>query len=209
MMHQEVLTTEAKKLLPYFKKFKPHYYLAGGTALAMQLGHRISIDFDFFSEKKISQTLLPQIENLMPENTIIKPVVNNSDELTIFADGIKITFLYYPFPLIKSLILLNEVLLPPVQELAAMKAYTIGRRGDYKDYVDLYYLLFERHTSLQEIIEIAKTKYANNFYDSLFLEQLIYLDDINITEIKLLKNNCLTKELLKDFFEQKVKELEL
>lgn len=207
-MHQEALTNTCKELLPYLSKFKS-YYLSGGTALAIQIGHRISVDFDFFSDKKIPGTLFLQVKKTLPENIDIKPSVNNSEELTVFANDTKVTFLYYPFPLIDPLTNLNGLKLPTLQELAAMKAYTIGRRGEYKDYVDLYYLLSEKHTSLKEILESARRKYKNDFNDRLFLEQLIYLDDINMIEIKLLKQDHLTKEQMKEFFEGQIKNLTL
>ena len=207
-MYQEALTSTGKLLLPYLSKIKS-YYLCGGTAIALQIGHRVSVDFDFFSDEKISNTLYSEVKKILPENIIIKPSVNNSDELTFFASGTKITFLYYPFPLVKPLIDLNGLQLASVKELGAVKAYTIGRRGEYKDYIDLYYLLYEKHTSIKEIIELTKKKYKNDFSDRLFLEQLIYLDDINITDITLLKQEHFTKEQLKTFFGEQIKNLSL
>lgn len=207
-MHQEALTSTGKLLLPYLSKIKS-YYLCGGTAIALQIGHRVSVDFDFFSDKKIPNALYSQVKKILPENVTIKLSVNNSDELTLFANNAKITFLYYPFPVVKPLINLNGFQLASVQELGAIKAYTIGRRGEYKDYIDLYYLLYERHISLEEIIELAKKKYKNDFSDRLFLEQLIYLNDINVTNITLLKQEHFTKEQLKTFFEKQIKSLVL
>ncbi|MBI2996505.1 MAG: nucleotidyl transferase AbiEii/AbiGii toxin family protein [Candidatus Melainabacteria bacterium] len=194
--------------MPHLSKLKS-YYLAGGTALALQLGHRVSVDFDFFSDKKIPTTLYSEVKKILPENIIIKPSVNNSDELTFFASDTKVTFLSYPFQLVKPLVDLNGLYLASVQELGAIKAYTIGRRGEYKDYIDLYYLLYEKQTSLKEIIELAKKKYKNDFSDRLFLEQLLYLDDVNITDITLLKQENFTKEQLKVFFERQIKSLNL
>ena len=207
-MHQEVLSNEAKALCPYLKKFGT-YYLAGGTALALQIGHRVSIDFDFFSDKKIPKTLYQQIKKKLPQKTGIQPIVNNSDELTVLANDIKITFLYYPFPLINPLVCLKGLKLAGIKELAAMKAYTIGRRGEYKDYIDLYYLLYEKHISLKKILEIAKKKYKQDFSDRLFLEQLIYMDDIDTSNLILLKKDFLTKENLKNLFQKHIKALKL
>ena len=207
-MHQEALTNTGKQLLPYLKVFKS-FYLCSGTALAIQIGHRVSVDFDFFSDNKISKTLQNEVKKTLPESTIIRLIVNNPDELTLFANETKITFLYYPFPLIKPLINLNGLQVPAIQELAAIKAYTIGRRGEYKDYIDLYYMLHEKHTSLEEIIETARKKYKNDFNDRLFLEQLIYLDDINLTDIRSLKQDYLTKEKLEKFFKEQIKNLSL
>ena len=207
-MHLEALTNTAKELLPYLKNFSD-YYLSGGTALALQIGHRVSLDFDFFSDNQIPKTLYTQVKKVLRGNANTRLVVNNSSELTIFANDIKVTFLYYPFPLINSLVTLKGLKLPTVKELAAIKAYTIGRRGEYKYYIDLYFLLNEEHTSLVEILKIARKKYKNDFNDRLFLEQLIYLDDVNEYEVRLLKQDSITKEKLKNFFEEEVKNLRL
>ena len=207
-MHKEALTNTGKQIFVYFKRFNS-YYLAGGTAIAIQIGHRVSVDFDFFSDEKIPKTLLPELKKLFPRTMSIRASVNNSDELTIFANDTKITFLYYPFTLIKPKIDIEGLQVANLKELAAMKAYTIGRRADYKDYIDIYYLLAGKYTLLQEIIEIAKKKYRDDFNDRLFLEQLIYLDDINTTKIELLKKEQLTKESMKAFFIDEVKNIVL
>ena len=85
----------------------------------------------------------------------ITPSVNNNDELTLFVEDTKITFLYYPFPTIRPCVKYEGMSVLSLKELAAAKAYTIGRRGSFKDYVDLYYLLTEKHTSIKEILSIA------------------------------------------------------
>ena len=207
-MYKEALTNTGKQIFAYFKRLNS-YYLAGGTAIAIQIGHRVSVDFDFFSDKKIPKTLLPELKKLFPGSMNIKPSVNNSDELTIFLNDTKITFLYYPFTLIKPKFDIEGLQVANLKELAAMKAYTIGRRADYKDYIDIYYLLAGKYILLQEVIEIAKKKYRDDFNDRLFLEQLIYLDDINITKIKPLKKEQLTKEFMKAFFKDEVKNIVL
>jgi hypothetical protein len=68
-----------------------------------------------------------------------------------------------------------------------MKAYAIGRRGEYKDYIDMYYILSEQHVSLGEVLQMAKEKFKENFNDRLFLEQLLYLEDIKDAGIVFLK----------------------
>jgi hypothetical protein len=86
-MHQEVLTKKAKEILPALRNFND-FYLAGGTALALQIGHRISVDFDLFLEKEIDKNLFSKIKKIFNGNEIVL-FVNNSDELTVFVDGPK------------------------------------------------------------------------------------------------------------------------
>jgi hypothetical protein len=86
-----------------------------------------------------------------------------------------------------------------IPELSATKAYTIGRRGSFKDYVDLYFVLSDNYATLEQIIELSEQKYGNEFNSRLFLEQLIYLEDVEEAEIIFLKEPV-KKAQLKKFF---------
>ena len=99
----------------------------------------------------------------------------------------------------------TNVPLLSVREIAATKAYTIGRRGSYKDYVDLYFIVSEHHAALSEIIERAEKAFGGDFNSRLFLEQLVFLDDIEDTEIQFLKQPVTPTELV-TFFEQNIRE---
>lgn len=205
-MRLEALSENNRKIFAKLANFKD-FYLAGGTALALQISHRISVDFDLFSIKEIPQDLLTKVKNIFSEEKVIVSV-NDSGELTCFIEGIKTTFLHYPFPVILPTILCEGVNFLSVSEIAATKAYTIGRRGSYKDYIDLYFIISEKHSSLEEIIALAEKKYGDEFNGRLFLEQLLYLEDIADTEIIFLKNK-IDKEQLKMFFTQLVKGIKL
>ena len=205
-MHQEVLVSEGRTLFPFLKKFV-NFYLAGGTALALQIGHRVSVDFDLFSSERIPNSLLSEVKSIFAKREIAVSV-DNQDELTVFIDGVKLTFLYYPYPPKKLLDDFGGLRILGQKEIAATKAYTIGRRGSLKDYVDLYYILVGKISTLEDIIMSAKEKYGSDFNSRLFLEQLIYLDDVEETEIIFLKDKVSKKELLK-FFSNEIKNLRL
>ena len=145
---------------------------------------------------------MASLRTAFPDATIA-PLVNNADELTALVDGVKVTFLTYPFPTIDPLVLCEGVLMLSVKEIAATKAYTIGRRGAFKDYVDLYFALLEGHTTLGEIIGMADRKFGVEFNSRLFLEQLVFLDDVEDTEIEFLKPAITRPELLR-YFEAEV-----
>ena len=155
--------------------------LAGGTALAMQINHRISYDFDIFCKKRVPKTLL---ENFVMDFSTysVKPMVDNFDELTIEVSDIKVTFLYYPFSKIHS-----EIVVPTgfglnvhhINDISADKAYAIGRRGAWRDYFDIYSILKHGGMSLDNIVSLAEKKYKNVFSSKIFLSQLVYFDDIN------------------------------
>ncbi len=177
------------------------------TALALQIGHRISVDFDFFTEEDIAGSPLAKIRRVFPAVSL-PPAVNDAGELTVLVDGVKITFLKYPFPVIEPLADLAGLRLLSIREIAATKAYTIGRRGALKDYVDLYFVMHERHASLAEIILLADQKYGPEFNSRLFLEQLVFLDDIEDADITFLQR-AVTRENLSAFFQDSVRTLPL
>lgn len=192
-MHPEVLDDKRRGIFRRLTSFGG-FYLAGGTALALQIGHRISVDFDLFSDIEISQGLFKKVKSEF-KDFAVAPTVNNREELTVLANDVKITFLYYPFPVLQNYINYDGVNLLSVSEIAVTKTYTIGRRGSYKDYVDMFYLLSEHHVTLEEIIAGANKKFGYEFNDRLFLEQLVYLEDITEEPIIFLKKAVSKKEL--------------
>lgn len=204
MMHPEALDKNCRAILPLISGFRG-FYLAGGTALALQIGHRISVDLDFFSPKPIPRALLEAVRRAIGKRSF-RVSVNNSDELTVFADGVKLTFLYYPFPRLLPFARYGGVSLLSIKEIAATKAYTIGRRGSYKDYVDIYFVLKDKYASLQAIIKLAEKKYGDAFNSRLFLEQLVYFEDIKDEEIVFLKKKPGRPDLIR-MFEQEIKNL--
>ena len=206
-MHQEALIREGKELFPLLEKF-PEYYLAGGTALALQLGHRISVDFDLFHDTEIPPTVLTKVKKIFAEYSVL-PSVNNPNELTVFVNTVKITFLHYPFPLVRPLVPLEgAVRAASIQEIAAMKAYTIGRRTSFKDYVDMYEIIAAGHIMLPEVMKLALEKYKNEFNDRLFLEQLLSLDEVEDEEIRFLQSPV-SRMQVQRFFEEQIKSLKL
>lgn len=205
-MHQEALNEKGKEIFPYLKQFQD-FYLVGGTALALQIGHRISVDFDLFSNKPIQKSLLNKAKKVFTGKSI-DVVVNNPDELTLFADGMKITFFHNPFPVINPFINYAGTRMWDIQEIAASKAFTIGRRGSLKDYIDLYFILSEKHLTLEDIIKLAEQKYGNEFNSRLFLEQLVYLKDIEEMDIVFLKPSV-DKNSLENFFIEEIKKIDI
>lgn len=91
-------------------------------------------------------------------------------------------------------------------ELAAAKAYSIGRRGTLKDYVDIFFIIKEGHADLSAIIQLAERKYKDEFNSRLFLEQLIYFEDVEDEDIIFLKK-AVSKDNLQKFFESKIRKM--
>jgi hypothetical protein len=204
-MHREVLTKLAADLLPSLHRF-PGFYLAGGTALALQIGHRVSVDFDLFCTDEIDRAQLGRVRHVFGPAANIVPLVNNADELTLLVHGVKITFLSYPFPPRKEPVRYLDLPLLSIPEIAATKAYTIGRRGSFKDYVDLYFVIAEKHATLAAIIADAEEKFGTDFNSRLFLEQLVYLADLDDAEVLFIKPLVTPREV-QTFFEERIREL--
>lgn len=204
-MHPAALTPDGKKLFPRLAAFES-FYLGGGTALALQIGHRVSEDFDLFSDRTIKRTQLRSAERVF-QTTALRPTVNNRDQLTVFVGQVKVTFLHYPFPVLQPFVISGKLRLLSVAEVAATKAYTIGRRGTLKDYVDLCFAM--RHgVSLKAMIALAKRKYRHAFNARLFLEQLLYMDDVEEMPIRFLRRP-MRKSVLADFFSKAVRAFKL
>lgn len=205
-MRLEAITSGQKRIFKKLKNF-PGYYLVGGTALALQIGHRVSVDFDFFSKEEIPISLLLKVEEIFKEFKK-EIIVNNPEQLTVKVDGINLTFVKYPFPLIFGLKEYKGIKMLCVKEIAATKAYVLGRRATMKDYVDLYLILKNKYISLEKLIKICQKKYGESFEPRLFLEQLIFMSDVKKIAIRFLGKRVGEKEMLA-FFEKEIRRINL
>lgn len=177
-MHDEIFSANQKDLLPLVNKFSDNFGLVGGTAIALQIGDRRSIDFDLFTLKDFDNEKIR--ETVRAGHVIENVFVENPNELTILVDRVKITFYKYPFPIEFSQKLDGVIQMPDLITLAAMKAFALGRRAKWKNYVDLYFI-FKKH-SFPEIIEKAQNIFAGEFNEKLFREQIAYFKDIDYSE---------------------------
>lgn len=202
-MHKEVFDYKQTALLSFVKRFKKNFFLVGGTAIALQIGHRKSLDFDLFTSKKIEKKKIDQ-EIRDGKFQLQATLINNPDEYTIVLNGVKFTFLEYPFPIQGKRPLDNIIFMPELIDLAAMKAYAMGRRATWKDYVDLYFLL-KNHFPLTKISRRAKKIFHGGFNEKLFRQQLCYFEDVDFTEkIDFLKEKIPVGEIQKFLSEKAV-----
>ncbi|KKW24710.1 MAG: hypothetical protein UY70_C0005G0033 [Candidatus Kaiserbacteria bacterium GW2011_GWB1_52_6] len=201
-MHDEALSTITKAV---WEKcgFLGNMYLAGGTSLALQIGHRRSVDLDFFSTMPIKKSLRSEIEKRFAS---VIPIVQSGDELTVMVDDVKLTALHYPFVLLYEKVKTPTVPLASVADIASMKAYTLGRRQSLKDYVDLHAILVRDIISLSSIIADAQKKYGDAFNDRLFCEQLLFTDDLENEPIDWI-GESISKDDMKPLFKMKITEV--
>ncbi len=178
-MYLDILSKEQKELLPLISQFKREFYLVGGTAIALQIGHRRSIDFDLFKISPfVSSKILCKFEDAKFRYIVTRRV---SEQLNLIANSVKITFFQYPYEIEKTQNFENVIKMPDLISLGAMKAFALGRRSKWKDYVDLYFLLKNNYT-LKEIIDKGNSIYGQEFSEKLFRSQLAFHEDIDYTE---------------------------
>src|SRR3989338_4901795 len=163
-MYEEALTDRGKELFPLLSLFKD-FYLVGGTALALQIGHRQSVDFDLFSYTSLPDQLLAKVKRAFLGSSVIV-TYRTSNQLNLLLDNVKATFFHYEYPVIDPLLTWQNVSMASIQEIAAMKAFAIGKRLSYKDYIDWYFLLSENHVALPSVISLAHKKFCGDFNDS-------------------------------------------
>lgn len=178
-MYPSILSKEQKELLPLVTLFKREFYLVGGTAIALQIGHRRSIDFDLFKISPfVSSKILRKIESAKFSYNVTRRV---SEQLNLIVNSVKITFFQYPYKIEANQHFEKIVKMPDLLTLSAMKAFALGRRSKWKDYVDLYFLL-KSHYTLKEITNKSLSIYGQEFSEKLFRSQLAYHKDIDYTE---------------------------
>ena len=145
--------------------------LVGGTALALQYGHRSSIDLDLFGKIDIDGY---ELQSILSKYGVLK--VENETKIIhqYYIDNIKVDVVNYPFEWISPIIEEDGIRLASPVDIAAMKVNAIEGRGTKKDFIDMYMLL--QHYSLKEIIAFYQQKYPNY---SIFraLRSLTYFDD--------------------------------
>ena len=178
-MHKEILSKEQIELLPLLKRVNKNFGLVDDSAIALQIGHRRSIDFDLFSYKEFKNSNIKKQVSRVAD--ITKTIVNKSGEYTFFSNKVKITFYNYLYE-IEYKKKFNEIIkMPDLLTLAAMKAFALGQRAKWKDYADLYFLMKDYFT-FKEISKKGSKIFGQEFNEKLFRIQLSYFNDVNYDE---------------------------
>ena len=197
-MYKEILTPSQIELLPFIKKFKRNFYLVGGTAIALQIGHRRSIDFDMFinSESINTKALIKFYRgiNIKPKRIIHQAF----DQIHFQFNDVKVTFFAYPYTIKAELTFETVCKMPDLLTLSAMKFFTLGGRAKWKDYVDLYFIL-KSYYSVKQILQKANELYGDLFSEKLLRQQLSYFEDVNYDEEVEFIGEEVPKEEIKSF----------
>ena len=147
-------TLRALKLISNIDLVKKSY-LAGGTALALHLGHRISVDLDFFTpialDENVLASSLKEIPGFVEEGKAWRTVWGN-------VENTKFSLFFYQYPLINETTSFEGVPISSKEDIAAMKIHAIEDRGTKRDFIDLYFL--SKEFSLKEMLKFYNQKYG-------------------------------------------------
>jgi predicted nucleotidyltransferase component of viral defense system len=191
ILYTKFFDKDRKKIFKKLSSFDDNFVLAGGTAIMLQISHRISYDFDCFSDKPLNRKLLRECRQVFGDKINIQ--VDNSDLLLFTtSEGVKVDFVYFPYPKISEHVKGGSLPLFGLRDLAANKAYTIGRRATWRDYVDMFFLL--RKFDLDKIILDAQKKFKGEFSEKLFLEQLVYFKDLEVIPVEFIQQSYSDKD---------------
>lgn len=155
-----------------------NYYMAGGTALAIQTGLRESFDFDFFVQEQFD------IQQLVQELEVIGELqVTSYREGTLHCilENVQLTFLYFPNKLLEKLVKIEEIpnlYLASIKDIALMKLIAISQRGTKKDFFDLFYICNKLNMTIKDFLDLLKSKYDQNKINfSHIIKSLSYFED--------------------------------
>ena len=199
-MQTQIFNLNQTELLPLVKQFKKEFYLVSGTAIALYLGHRRSIDFDLFKFNPLKpKKIIETISGFYYPYIVTRRV---TEQLNVTVHDVKFTFFQYPFEINASEKSDDILRLPPLLDLAAMKAYALGRRSKWKDYVDLYYLLKD-HFSVSQISNRSSEIFGQLFSEKLFRAQICYFEDVDFSEPVEFLSEPVPVDTIKEFLTEK------
>ncbi|OIO49607.1 hypothetical protein COX74_00220 [bacterium (Candidatus Gribaldobacteria) CG_4_10_14_0_2_um_filter_41_16] len=207
-MFEQVLPGNAKKSLDSLGQsgLLKKAYLAGGTALALQIGHRVSVDFDFFTEEHFNAAVLSN--KLSQKAQGFTEDRKERDTLLGVIDKTRFSLFFYNYPLVAKSVEFLDIDIANIQDIAAMKLAAVSDRGIKRDFIDLYFIVCkEKAVSLEEVFSLYDKKFKALDKNVMhLLRSLTYFEEAEQTNIpKMLK--AVKWQDVKKFFEIETKYL--
>ncbi len=205
-MFEEAISRQTAKNLEILgnSKILNNAYLAGGTALALQMGHRVSYDLDFFTDKKFKAQIflkkISQIQSYRHERIDWGTILGKLGD-------IKFSLFYYDYPLLKKTIHFNDIKIASISDIAAMKIAAVSERGTKRDFIDLYFIL--QKFTIPEILDFYNRKYKKLSSNMIHIKKsLVYFTDAEEEKMPKMLKQISWKEV-KKFFEKEIKKLSI
>jgi hypothetical protein len=187
--------------LPLLRKF----YLTGGTALALHYGHRTSDDLDFFSANRFNSSLL---QARLEPTFQLRLRVKEEGALHCQLNKVNVSFLYYPYPMLRRFLRYHGVTVSDPLDIALTKIGAIAQRGSRRDFIDLYWACHEGLT-LPDLLKRFREKYGKvNYIPYHLLKSLVYFADAEKEPMPRLLLPLSWREV-KQFFQTEVGKLNL
>lgn len=200
------VTEDMKSVLNGFSQseISKRFYLAGGTALALQIGHRHSVDLDFFSATEDIPTVRFRLEEILRDfdATLADSSWGN---LVYLAKNVRVGFYGYGYELIGSLIEKEELRLASVEDIALMKLDALLSRAARKDFYDLYFVC--QMMPLRHLLDLAPQKYPSvRDFEAQVVKRLVFFENAeNQVDPPLIQP--VTWQVVKKYFIVQVKEI--
>ena len=181
-LYWEIISTEMRQVMGTFgsSPIGARFYLAGGTALALQLGHRRSFDLDFFS----STEDIPSLRNIFKETLLIySPVLADTSwgNLVFLAAGVRVGFYGYGFPMVSSFTDAEGVNLASLEDIGLMKLDALLGRASRKDFLDLFFIC--QHIPLWNLFDLSVKKFpGTRDFEAQVAKRLVYFEHAELEE---------------------------
>jgi hypothetical protein len=203
-LYIDILDPARQALLPLLKPLKSQFYLAGGTALALQKGHRDSVDFDFFTPDAFDAVHLQQELNVLLKDYEIVVTQTELNTLSLLVnESIQLSFFSYQYPLVEPLVETPNIRLASIIDIGCMKLSAILSRSTLKDYVDLFVILHD--ITLKDLLKAASKKFPT-IDSNVFLKALVYFEDIEDEPVIFQPGHFLDRTTLEKFLRETVRE---
>ena len=178
-----ILESARRAMCTPLAAFKDDFYLAGGTGLALQIGHRGSEDFDLFTGQRFDNTrLLKKVEEAFRVREIDQ-MQNEDQTLTVMVHDVKISFMFVEPDPVTPLLDSEYFRIASMPEIGVFKLIALLRAA-FKDYVDLFFIL--QQYPLHELFALARRKYPR-MDESLYLKAMLSYDDVDLSPIQYMK----------------------
>jgi predicted nucleotidyltransferase component of viral defense system len=200
------VTADMRVILNEFSRSQvgAKFYLAGGTALSLQLGHRLSLDLDFFSPTEDIPTIRPALEKALAS---FHPTLADSawGNLVYLARDVRVGFYGYGYELVAPLVENDNARLASIEDIALMKLDALLARAARKDFYDLYFIC--QKVSLRQILNLAPKKYpSTRDFETQTVKRLTYFEnaeqDIDPTLLQ-----PAAWEMVREYFREQAKDI--
>ncbi len=204
-MFYDILDKKRLVVLPKLSFLKGRFYLAGGTGLALQLGHRDSVDFDFFTKENFDTfELYKELLQIFGQENVSKTLEEKNTLYVVLNGNIKLSFFSYPYSLLEPTVEEEFSDIASVADIGCMKLSAVVGRASEKDYIDLFFIL--KQISLTALLSKATEKMPD-LDQNLILKSLIYFGDVEKEKIVFKHNFEVSFDTVKKFLEEEVKKL--